>query len=134
MSNIYRGVGCHWGVGSSTGVLVGKLQTRDHTRKSDKDTIRDADGVEVSAIYYDPNEEATFEAVVTGSAGVGDATPTMPANGDVVTITDTKYTQISGSATGTNVWLVDDVSTKSGNTSAMRISLKLSRYSGVVVA
>lgn len=135
MANIYKGVGCHWGVGSTTYTLVnGKLQTRDHVRKSDMETILDSDGVTISKVYYDPNQEATLEVVITGSNGVGNVTPVLPACGDAVTITDTVYTQFSGSATGTNVWLVTDVSSKTSNVGAMRVTINLLRYAGVTVA
>jgi len=135
MSNIHKGVGCHWGVGSTTYTLTnGKLQTRDHTRKSEMETVRDADGITVNKTYYDPNEEGTLEFVITGSAGTGNAAPVLPSIGDVVTLTDSVYTQVSGSATGLNVWLVEDCSTKSSNTSCMRATFKLQRYAGMTVA
>lgn len=134
MANIYKGVGCHWGVGSTTYTLTnGKLQTRDHGKKSEKESIKDADGVTVNVTYYDPNEEATFEVVTTGSAGTGNVIPVIPACGDVVTFTDAVYTAISGSATGTNVWLVDDVSTKGSNTAALRVTVKCIRYTGITI-
>lgn len=134
MANIYKGIGIHWGVGSTTYTLTnGKLQTRDHTKKSEMETVKDADGVTVQKTFYDPSEEATLEVVITGSAGTGNVTPVLPACGDIVTLTDTTYLAISGSATGTNVWMVDDVSTKSSNTSAMRATFKLTRYMGITI-
>lgn len=135
MANIYKGIGCHWGVGSTTYSLTnGKLQTRDHTRTDEKEIVKDEDGVSVGKIYYDPNETATLEVVITGSAGVGTVSPTLPAIGDAVTLTDTVYTQVSGSATGTNVWLVTDVASRSSNTSAMRVTISLLRYGGLTVS
>lgn len=134
MANIYKGVGCHWAVNSTTYTLTnGKLQTRDHGRKSEMETIKDESGVTISKIYYDPNEEATFEAVITGSAGSGVAVPVLPAIGDAVALTDSVYTQISGSASGGMTWLVEDVSTKSSNTSCMRITFRLVRHHSLVV-
>lgn len=124
MANIYKGVGVHWGVTSSGATAFGtmKLQTRDHTLKSDMDTIRDADGVTVAKIYYDPTQEASFEYIPTGASG-GAVTPTLPTIGDVVTVTDSTYTQIAA----TN-WLVDDVSTRSSNTGVMRVTIRMTRY------
>lgn len=127
MANIYKGVGCHWGVTSSTATAFGtmKLQTRDHTLKSESETIKDADGVTVSKVYYDPTQEATFEYVATAVSG-GVAAPTLPACGDIFTVVDSVYTQIASTA-----WLVDDVSTKSSNTSAMRVTVKCTRYPSI---
>ncbi len=135
MANIYKGVGIHWGVGSTTHELHnGKLQTRDHTLKSEMETVRDAEGVTVNKTYYDPNQEATLEFVTTGSAGVGNAKPELPAIGDVVSLSDDVYTQIAGTVTGANVWMVDEVSTKSSNTSAMRVTIRITRYNGIVIS
>ena len=134
MPNIYKGVGCHWGVGSTTYTLTnGRLQSRDHSRRSEMETIKDAEGVTIGKYFYDQNESATFEAVITGSAGSGVAVPILPAVGDAVTLTDTNYIAISGSTTGLNVWLVQDVATKSSNTSAMRITFELVRHAGMTV-
>jgi len=127
LSNIYKGVGCHWGVGSTTAVVAFgtfKLQTRDYTRKSEMETIRDYEGTTVSKIYYDPTEEATFEYVVTAASG-GVAAPTLPAIGDVITVVDT----VSG--VGGTSWLCDDVSTKSSNTSCMRVTVKMTKYPSI---
>ena len=134
MANVYKGVGCHWGVASTTYSMTnGKLQSRDHSKKAATETIKDSDGVTISKIIFDPNEEATFEAVITGSAGTGTVVPVLPAIGDAVVVTDTVNFQISGSASGANTWLVDDVSTKSSNSSAMRVTIKLSRFTNLTV-
>lgn len=124
MPNIYKGVGCHWGVSSSTvSTVTGKFQSRDHSKKSETDAIKDGDGVTVGKVYFDPTEEASFEYIPTSVTVNGDLTPTLPAIGDLLTVTDTKYTAIAA----TN-WLVEDVSTKSSNSAAMRVSLKLTKY------
>lgn len=124
MANIYKGVGCHWGVGSTGASAFGtmKLQTRDHALKSEMESIRDATGVTVAKIYYDPTEEATFEYIPSGVSG-GTVTPTLPAIGDLITVTDSTYTQIAG----TN-WICEDVSTKSSNTGVMRVSIRMVKY------
>lgn len=127
MANIYKGIGIHWGVSSSGCTAFGtmKLQTRDHTLKSESETIKDADGVTVSKIYYDPTQECTFEYIPSGASG-GAVTPTLPACGDVITVTDSAYTQVASTA-----WLVDDVSTKSSNTGVMRVTVKCTRYPSI---
>ena len=127
MANIYKGVGVHWGVTSTGATAFGtmRLQTRDHTRKTESELVKDADGVTVSKVFYDPTAEATFEYVATAASG-GAAAPTLPACGDVITVTDAVYTQIAG----TN-WLCDEVSTKSSNTSAMRVTVKCTQYPAI---
>ena len=127
MANIYKGVGVHWGVVSSGATAFGtmKLQTRDHTLRSEMETVRNADGVTEAKVYYDPTQEATFEYIPSGASG-GAITPTLPAIGDVVTVTDSVYTQVAA----TN-WLVDDVSTRSSNTGVMRVTVRMSRYPSI---
>lgn len=124
MANIYKGVGCHWGVSSSGAVAFGtmKLQTRDHSLKREMESVRDATGVTVAKIYYDPTQEATFEYIPSAASG-GTVTPTLPAIGDIVTVTDSVYTQVAA----TN-WLVEDVSTKSSNTGVMRVTVRMVNY------
>lgn len=124
MANIYRGVGVHWGVGTTTAIVAFgtfKLQTRDYSKKSEMETLKDSTGVTVAKIYYDPTEEATFEYIPSAASG-GVAAPTLPAIGDLITVVDT----VSGVA-GTT-WLCDDVSTKSSNTSCMRVTVRMTKY------
>ena len=125
MANTYKGVGVHWGVNSTTVTAFGtcKIQSRDHSKKSQSETIKDSEGVTVSKIYYDPTEEISFEYVPTTATG-GTATPTLPDIGTFITMSnDTAYTAIAN-----KVFIVDDVSTKSSNTSAMRVTIKATYY------
>lgn len=129
---IYHGVKVHWGVGSSTAIGVSGtfvLQGRDHGMTADAEVIQDATGFAVNKTYYNHNESATFDYVPTDTYdGAGNLTPSIPTVGALVTVTDTVYTTIAG----TN-WLIDSISTKSSNTSAMRVTLTLSRY-GLITA
>jgi hypothetical protein len=124
MAAIFNGVGAHWGVSSTTCTAFGtfKLQSRDHKKKSETEMVKDADGVTVSKIFFDPSQEATFEYIPTSATATGSVTPTMPAIGDKLTVADTIY-PISASN-----WLVDEVSTKSSNTSVMKVTVQLSQY------
>lgn len=129
MANIYKGVGVHWGVGSTTCTQFGtcKIQSRDHQLKSESETIKDAEGVTVTKIYYDPTQEITFEYIPTAASG-GVVTPTMPDIGTFITMSnDTAYTAIAS-----KVFLVDDVSTKSSNTGVMRVTVKATHYPQIV--
>ncbi len=121
----YNGVGIQFGVTSSMSTVTGVLQTRDHGYESDKEIVRNGIGDTVSATYYDLRETATFDFVTTGASG-GVVTATFPAVGDKVTVVDTIYTQIAN----TN-WLVDNVDTKGSNTTALRVSLKMTRYPAI---
>jgi hypothetical protein len=127
MANVYTGVGIHWGVGSSGITSFGtfKLQTTDHTKKSKVEEITDGDGNTVGKVYYDLMEEGTFEYIPTGVSS-GSITPTLPNVGDKFTVTDTVYTQLAA----TN-WLVDEVNIKRSNTSAMKVSVKCSKYAAI---
>jgi len=124
-SPVYRGVKVHWAVGSTgvSGNGTFKLQSRDHNMGADSEVVQDATGFAVNKTYFNFNESATLEIVNTSSGTGGDLTPTIPSPSDMLTITDTIYTQIAGTT-----WLVDGVSTKSSNTSALRTTLNLTRY------
>jgi hypothetical protein len=133
MSNTYRGVGLHFGVNSTTAYVVSgtlRTQSRDHNLKAEKEQVRDGDGTTVGIVYYDPSEEATFEFIPTSSGVSGTLNPSnsLSAIGSMGTVTDSVYTAIAG----TN-WIVDDVSTKGSNTSALRVTLKLIRFASVIV-
>lgn len=127
LSNIpvVRGVGVHWGVSTTgvTGAGTFKLQSTDHNQGSDSDIVHDASGFAVNKTYYNFNESATLDVVVTGSANSASVAPTLAKPSDIITITDSVYTQLAGTD-----WLVDSVSIKRSNTSAMRVTYSLTRY------
>jgi hypothetical protein len=130
-SPLHKGVGVHWGV-SSTGIAglgTFTLTSNDHGRQAARDSIQDPTGFTVNVTYYDYMESANLSVVITGSLGSGNVTPSLPEIGDVVTITDSVYTALSGSN-----WLLDSVSTSRSNTSAMRASYGLTRYGKLVLA
>lgn len=127
---VYHGVKVHWGT-TSTGVttVIGTfaLQGRDHNLGSDADVIQNGNGFALGKTYFNHNEAGTFDYIpYTAATPAGDLTPTIPAVGTMIVVTDTVYTAISGSQ-----WMVDSISTKSSNTAAMRVSLGISRYGGI---
>jgi hypothetical protein len=128
MANVYHGVGVHWGTSSTTSTTLGtlKLQSRDHEKKSEMEAVKDGDGITVGKIYYDQMDEATFEYIPTSSTVNGTLTPTLPAIGDLISISDTTYTAIAGAT-----WICESVSTKSSNTSALRATVKLVKYQSI---
>lgn len=123
-SPVHKGVGVHWGVTSTgcTGFGTFVLQSRDFSKRADSEVIQNASGFTVNKTFFNHNDSATLEVVVTGSSG-GAVAPVLAEVGDVVTITDSTFTNIAG----TN-WLVEDVSSRSSNTSAMRLSFSLTKY------
>ena len=119
-------VGVNFAISSSLAAMTGAMQTRDHEYKTEVESIRDGSGTTVSRVYYDASEEATFEYVATGTNGVVNATVTVPTNGALMTVTDASYSAIAGST-----WIVENVATKVSNTSAVRVTVKLSRWPGI---
>jgi hypothetical protein len=122
---VHRGIGVHWAVQSTTvsGAGTFKLQSTDHTLQAATDMVQDGSGFTVNKTYYDFSESATLECVITGTNGTGNVSPTLAEPSDIITITDSVYTQLAGTD-----WLVDSVSVKRSNTSAMRVTYNLTRY------
>ena len=119
----YHGVGVNWGIGSTLNTATGQFQTRDHSYESEVEVIKTGLGDTIEKTWHDIHETATFEYVATGAGPGGAVAVVMPSIGDLLTITDTQYSQIAGST-----WLVDGVDTKGSNSSAVRVTCKLSRY------
>ena len=121
----FHGVGVNFGISSSLAAVTGLFQTRDHAYKSSNELLMDGTGNYAEKTYYGFVQEATFDYVAAGSA-TGSAAVTLPTVGNLLTVTDTQYAQIAST-----YWLVDDVSTKVSNTTAVRVSCKLSLYPNI---
>jgi len=126
MSMIYKGVGVTWGTSSttfSTGMGTFYLQSRDHSKKAENKSIKDGNGETRGKVFFDQTEEASFEYIPISSGTVnGSLVPTIPAIGDLFTVSDSIYTAIAG------VYLVEDISTKSSNNGALKATVKLMKY------
>ncbi len=123
----YRGVGCHWGTSSTTSTTItGQVQTRDHDKQAEMEPIKNGDGTTVGKVYYDHNEKCTFNWIPTQATLTGTMNPSLPAIGDLVTLTDAVYTAVAG----TN-WIVEKVSTKSANNGAMKIDMELAKFPSI---
>jgi hypothetical protein len=120
----FHGVGISWGVDSTISSVNGAFESRDHSYSSESELIKDGGETTVSKVYWDFSEEAifTYVAIQPGSYPFGDAPVYAPNISDFVTIYDGRYPRINGE------WLVDAVTTRSSNTSAVRVTLKLSRF------
>ena len=113
---------------TGSGIGTFKLQSQTHKHSSDKDMVRDADGIEVQATLYNPTEEASFEYVVSGATGAAAITASViPAVGALVTVSNaSQYTPIAAST-----WFVwDDPQISFSNTSAAKVTLHLKRWTG----
>ncbi len=123
----YRGVGCHWGASSTTSTIIsGQVQTRDHDKLAEMEAIKNGDGTTVGKVFYDHNSKCTFTFIPTQASLTGTLNPSYPAVGTLVTLTDSVYTDIAG----TN-WICEKVSTKSANNGALKIDLELSQYPSI---
>jgi hypothetical protein len=120
---IYHGVGVNFGISSSLAAVTGAFQTRDHNYESGAEIIANGSGDTVEKTWYDVRQTATFEYVSTGAGPGGSVAVTMPTIGSILVVSDTGYTQIANS-----YWLVDKVSTKGSNTSAVRVTVNLTYY------
>src|ERR1017187_3384799 len=125
-TNVYHGVGVNFGISSSLANVTGLFQTRDHVNTSDVDLVRSGTGDVVEKTYYNLYETGNFDYVASGTGPSGIVAVTLPTVGTLLTITDTVYTAIAGTS-----WLIDKASSKSSNTTAMKISLDLTRYAGI---
>jgi len=135
MANTFRGTSIEFGVTGTTltATLLGtlKLQSREHNFNSDTDDVRDEDGKIVQRSYYNLNQEATFEYVMTGGTGteVGTLAPAslvVPAVGSRVTAANARYTLCDG----TN-WFVRSSGSRGSNTTALRGVLTLEKFEGI---
>jgi hypothetical protein len=125
----YKGVKVNFGVSSSLAAVgTFSLQSRDHTKKSDKEENRGSQGDVEQVTYYNQTEEATFTYIrKDGSASGGNLTISATVDpGTSVTVADANnYNVITGST-----WIVEEVSTQGSNTGALRETLRLMRYAG----
>ena len=138
MANSFRGTNIEFGIKGTTltGSLIGgtlKLQSRDHTRQSDADEVRDEEGIVVQKSYYNQNEAVQVEYVVTGGTGtdagtLAAASLTIPTPGSRCTLANARYTLCDGSN-----WFVSEsgASTRGSNTGALRVTIPLEKFEGI---
>ncbi len=122
----YHGVGVNFGINTGVSTVTGLFQTRDQSFVSEAETIKNGIGDTYEKTFYDLHQTATFEFVATGAGPSGTVPVIIPSVGDIITVTDTIYTQIAG----TN-WMVDGIDSKGSNTAAVRVTLKLTEYPNI---
>lgn len=111
-----------------TGVTGLLLQSKNSTRQSDKEMVRNAIGDRVSEIYYDQNDTVTLETVQTGSGLAAAITNYVYQNpGAIIVISacaaDPELIQTN--------WIVDSCTKAQSNTSAAKLTLTLHRAAGI---
>lgn len=113
---------------TGSGIGTFTLQSYDHARSRDVDTVRDEAGTEVQATLYNETQMATFEYIPSSSANSTLAAATIiPDPGTIVTVTNaSNYTPIA--ATTWFVWETPKISFT--NTGVARVSLTLKRWLG----
>ena len=121
-----HGLGVNFGIGSDMQYVVGAWQSREHTMSAKSEEVTDGGETTVGKVYWNYYDSATFTYVVTSATQTQYAAVYMPTVGQSCTITDGQYPNIVGK------WLVDEISSNSSNTTAMRITVKLIRYVGML--
>ena len=120
---VFHGVSVNWGVETNIEGVTGLMQTRDHTLASNAELVVDGGETPVSKVYWGIYEEATFVYVATDfTYRSGNAKYMLPDIGSTVYVSDAINNQLDGN------WMVDNVATHTSNTTATRVTLKLSRY------
>lgn len=122
----FHGIGVNFGVSSSLSAITGAFQTRDQNFQGSNESIMDGGGNFVQDSTYGLFETATFEYVATGAGPNSNVAVTLPTVGELLTVTDTVYTQIAGTA-----WIVRGYDVKGSNTSATRVTVNLWRASAI---
>ncbi len=120
----FHGVGINFAIDSTIVGVNGLFQTRDHHFLMDKEEILDGGESVVSLAYNNPREEASFTYVSFQFATyiLGNAPVSLPTIGRFVQVIDPRYARIRG------YWWVDDIMVSNSNTTAIRVTVKLSRY------
>lgn len=126
----YQGVGISFGIGTVTGgPVTGKLQTLEWTKNADTENVRDDNGTTVARVFFDPNQDATFEYVVTGAnSTTADTNCTLVDPGAMVTITAT------GGAAAINGQIFSVESQPKlnrSNAGVARVTIPLKRYASI---
>jgi hypothetical protein len=129
MINTYHGVAVNFGIAPSITSVVGLFQTNDHGYTADTEIIRDGTGAEAEKTFYAYKSTATFEYVASQVGGpTGASSVSIPAVGQMVSVTDSNYISINASN-----WIVDSVDVKRSNVAAVRVTLKMTLYPSITV-
>ncbi len=118
----YTGVGVNFGIDSSIGGVNGLFQTREHSYTCNNEDVLDAGNTTVGKCYWDFKEIATFTYVAFQYANSPSINVDMPTLGGLAYVSDNQYTNIAGT------WIVENITTESSNSTAVRVKVTLARY------
>jgi hypothetical protein len=116
-----HGASIIFGVGATSTMISGAIQSADQSSEAQKEAIRNGVGDTLTKVWYDITEtKATFDYVATGSA------ITVPTIGTLGTIVDSTDTGMAGTT-----WTVDGWSKAKSNTAAVKVKLELSKNDNI---
>ncbi len=125
----YSGVGVTWGT-SHTGITsaFGTFVLKSSGLKKDSKVteLENGDGDTVSVVWSNLVKTATFEYIPAGGTATGSFAPTVPNQGDKLTVTDTIQTDIAG----TN-WYVMSADEKSSNTDFLMVTVECKAWPNI---
>lgn len=132
----FHGTSINFGIGSTIVGINGLFQAREHHYAANSEVILDGGNSTVSKVYWDFREDASFTYVAAQpTTGFGNALVNVPQLGSFITVVDYVYPAVStdgGYQYAINAyrgqWLVDDITISNSNSTAIRVTLKLSRY------
>ena len=134
-----HGVSVSFGIGTTIFGVNGLFQSRENRYEANNESVMDGGETTMSRLWWDFHEEAQFTYVAfQPQRNFRDALVQTPQIGSFVNVSDPVYPADSTDG-GYNFaidayrgrWLVDDVSVANSNTTAIRVTVKLSRYPNV---
>jgi hypothetical protein len=133
---IFNGVAMDFGAGDlgitpiSGKVGTFTVQDWDWDTTSEKDVVKNASGVTITATYFDPTQTATFNVVISGT-GIANAQAQiiLPPRGTICAINSSLYPAIAG----TN-WIIEKAKIKATNTKNKIASFELMQYPAITAA
>jgi hypothetical protein len=133
MSSVQKGVfGVKWAISAGvTGTGIGTVepQSVEYSRKSDKKTVKGADGYTKCVIYSDQMEGMTLEVVPSGaSQTLAKAANILPAIGADVTLTDVSDAQKPTGPGGATLWTFEDGTKRETVDGEARLTFVLVRH------
>ena len=120
----------HWGLGSfgMTGTAVGTFlpQSVDYSKTAKQVEIMDGAGETSGIVFHDFNNTLTAEVTVQSTTVAGiTAAATLPAIGEIITVTDTADTEVAGATT--TAYVLIDVRKQRTNSDVCKATFELRR-------
>ena len=121
-----QGTGIVWGIATSAVSSGSVIVTgEDYKREADKVEVKNSVGDVVSIYYHNPRTSLSVKCFPSGEDA---ADVTLPAIGEMVTLTAASDAEIAGN------WIVDSCGRARKSDGIMEFDLGLMRYAGVTPA